>query len=484
MAIAVKFYTFSKKKNSTKQPTGGTTFNCNLKDNSGILKPIIELDTSNPSAYNYAYIAAYGRYYFVGEWVYYRGVWTSTLTVDVFATYRSDLLSSSQYVTRSASDSDSFIIDTKYPITTDIQTQNISVVGTDGHNRPFMTAANSPRHVMAVTNGSDQTSGNPRKINGATYYCMTPGESEMLISYLLSEPTYMTLDPTEISNNMAKTISNPLQYIGDSYMLAFTPPITMSQAMLYAGWWLVDLDHGYTYLPREAAYQKWKIWESTQITIPSHPQTQQVGIFVNASRYTTVLLFAGIFGVIPIDSTLCAKYQNMKLEVYADFKGKCELDILFYDSDASAYFLWSRHYAESSVPINMTQLNSNMGKAVEGLMTNGLSTLNSINSLNPIGMVQGMNGIIDSAKMLNASPMGQAIAGSSAYLLDDFFIQVEHNIITETSPNILGSPLCKNKVLSTLSGYCECLNPFLDIAAYSSEYAELISGMTSGFYIE
>ena len=174
----------------------------------------------------------------------------------------------------------------------------------------------------------------------------------------------------------------------------------------------------------------------------------------------------------------------MKLEVYADFKGKCELDILFYDSDASAYFLWSRHYAESSVPINMTQLNSNMGKAVEGLMTNGLSTLNSINSLNPIGMVQGMNGIIDSAKMLNASPMGQAIAGSSAYLLDDFFIQVEHNIITETSPNILGSPLCKNKVLSTLSGYCECLNPFLDIAAYSSEYAELISGMTSGFYIE
>ena len=70
--MQVNLYTFSKRENSTKQPTASTAtaFTCVLKDASGVLAPTIKLDPTigNPRSYNYAYIADFGRYYYVRDW--------------------------------------------------------------------------------------------------------------------------------------------------------------------------------------------------------------------------------------------------------------------------------------------------------------------------------------------------------------------------------------------------------------------------------
>ena len=92
------------------------------KDNSTITHPVIDLAivSGDPASlgYNYAYIAAYNRYYFVTEWTYALGIWTCRLSVDVLASYKTAIGALSKYVTRSASQYDLDVQDSMYPAKT------------------------------------------------------------------------------------------------------------------------------------------------------------------------------------------------------------------------------------------------------------------------------------------------------------------------------------------------------------------------------
>ena len=60
MSFTATFYTFSKRINSTKQPTGGSEYSIELKAGSSAINPTIRLDvgqSGNPTGYNYCYIA-------------------------------------------------------------------------------------------------------------------------------------------------------------------------------------------------------------------------------------------------------------------------------------------------------------------------------------------------------------------------------------------------------------------------------------------
>ena len=63
--MQIKYWTdFSKRKNSTKQPTGGTTATVTLKEPCGIASPSF-VSAAIPESVKY--IQAWGRYYFVSE---------------------------------------------------------------------------------------------------------------------------------------------------------------------------------------------------------------------------------------------------------------------------------------------------------------------------------------------------------------------------------------------------------------------------------
>ena len=68
MSFSATFYTFQKRINSTKQPTGGSSYNIILKEGCSVNHPTIALDlglASSPAALNYCYITEFGRYYWV-----------------------------------------------------------------------------------------------------------------------------------------------------------------------------------------------------------------------------------------------------------------------------------------------------------------------------------------------------------------------------------------------------------------------------------
>lgn len=88
---------FSKRKNSTKQPTGGTEIDVTLKQGTSLEAPTFILSTSN--AFDIVYVSAFGHYYFVSDVTY---VHTNTFEVncvqDVLATYKSAIGATSAFI--------------------------------------------------------------------------------------------------------------------------------------------------------------------------------------------------------------------------------------------------------------------------------------------------------------------------------------------------------------------------------------------------
>lgn len=70
--------------------TGTSVNNVRLLPGQDVTTPSIECDFSSRPTYNYVYISALGRYYFIDRWTYGGGqIWTMTLTADTLMTFTS-----------------------------------------------------------------------------------------------------------------------------------------------------------------------------------------------------------------------------------------------------------------------------------------------------------------------------------------------------------------------------------------------------------
>lgn len=90
--ISIDFYTFSKRKNSTKKPTGTPhTVNVTFKESTDLEKPTVEVVDATIGSYNYAYIGYTGRYYFVSAK---RSIAKDTFEIDLIEDYLASAIDS------------------------------------------------------------------------------------------------------------------------------------------------------------------------------------------------------------------------------------------------------------------------------------------------------------------------------------------------------------------------------------------------------
>ena len=91
MALTAKFYNFTKRKNSTKQPSGvSTDFNVTLKGGSSFLTPILMLHINSRPTFNYLQFE--DRYYYITDIVSVRNdLWEIHCTVDALATHKTEI---------------------------------------------------------------------------------------------------------------------------------------------------------------------------------------------------------------------------------------------------------------------------------------------------------------------------------------------------------------------------------------------------------
>ena len=116
MSVQADFYKFSKRKNSTKQPTGtGTTINVDLKSGTSLLAPTLLLNNSGKPDFNYC--SFMGMYYFIKDIVSVRNdLWELYLVVDPLATAKADIIASTQYVSYSSQAGNAWLADVRIPV--------------------------------------------------------------------------------------------------------------------------------------------------------------------------------------------------------------------------------------------------------------------------------------------------------------------------------------------------------------------------------
>lgn len=83
--------------NSEKNKLGKSLSNLNvfsgsLKDETSVTSPVIMMEVENPTAFNYAYIPEFGRYYFIDDMSAVRtGLWKISMKVDVLESFKNDI---------------------------------------------------------------------------------------------------------------------------------------------------------------------------------------------------------------------------------------------------------------------------------------------------------------------------------------------------------------------------------------------------------
>lgn len=228
------FYQFAKRTNSTKRPSGGQGFGIDLKAPCNIIDPEIKIATqSDPTGFNYCFLPAFSRYYWVKNWTYSDGLWNASLTVDTLASYRDQIGSATEYVVRSSAKYDGTISDGLYPATAKVQSVTTSFQG------GFAETISGGFFIIGFIAKAANS------IGAITYVVMTPGNAKKLSAKLLTDVSYLSIDNSEISDNLTKVLFNPYQYIVSCNYFPFDIAELTAHLPLVAkidvGWWSVDV---------------------------------------------------------------------------------------------------------------------------------------------------------------------------------------------------------------------------------------------------
>lgn len=481
MSITATFYSFSKRKNSTKTPSGGTSYGITIKEPCTITAPRIVLDRGNPATLNYCYIPSFDRYYFITDWTSDHGFWVATCAVDVLASWRDPILNSTQYVARSASKKDTYIVNAEYPLTKDVDVTNIELL--DGMDPfPFKGVT----YVLAVANNDSIG-----KVNGIQYLGMTSAQISNVMGSILNDSNTFGFGSGEaaygLTGAVARALIDPLQYIGESYILPFEiTDQTTTINNFRVGFW--PLTHpGGTLKAITPNFQGNAIFQiEKDITLIPHPQALTHGRYLNSYPYTEYVLNTGCFGVVRINVDDVIKSYSpgntgltVTVQVKCDMYGKALLTIF---TDDSQRVILARQFADVAVPFSLTQSKNNiLSWAGEMVGTGAAIAGGSV----PLGSITGVINGID-----NAFPKTE-IKGQNHSMLANY----EHWYLTSSykrtvaadqiTTNLTGDPLCEVVKLSTLTGFCQVAGDiWLECTCTENEDSQIKQLLTSGFFIE
>lgn len=420
---------------------------------------------------NYLHIPAFGRYYWITDMSYNMGEWEIRCRCDVLATYKTQIGSSSQYVLRSASAFDTYVMDTLYP------TRSLPTVT---HKTGSTVFDGVGTYIMGVIG---RASGGSSIAKGLTYYALTPAQMQLFVNWIND---WNTLDDfaTNFMGAVQATLDSfagQLLQIFDYIRTVFWVPISYTSIIGGGSAGPIVLG-GYTSPNTITAYPATNMNVHFSganpvcaFYLPAHSQAATEGYYLNAAPFLQHVLDCPYIGEIQVPSMLTA---GNAIVVNADISvidGSAEFYV-FGEIDGTQYAI-SRINAQIGVPIPLSTVKSNVigtAGAIAGTVASAVTG-------NFLGAAAGIADAVSAA-----IPTPKNIGGLSGYHtqnLDSELVTTEWSIVN-TDNTSHGRPLCQVKTISTLSGYVLCENAEIAIPGTAEESEEVMSYMNGGFYYE
>ncbi len=480
--MQVKFYTFSKRPNSTKQPAANSeviTFSdVELKNECSFLNPTLRIkdkpsgSTFVPTMYNYAYIALWTRYYFVNDWRYINGAWEVDLTLDVLASYKTAIGNTSAYIVRSASHYNGNIIDSFYPASTvkSISKQSVS-------SEIYHSSLPSGCYIVGVINNATSN----LNVGAINYYALSATSFSSLLQYIFSGSIYQSSNITEVSEGFFKSLFDPFQYIVSCMWFPFaTSSFGTTSETIKIGYW----DTGITGTRVQYIVKQMNIKSDSAIS--QHPLAATRGNYLNYSPYTTLTLFYPPFGEIPIDTTF-NQYGNSTYlwgKMFVDsITGQADLYVTLTDGNdsdhgADPYRYMTLRSAQIGVPIQLAQI---MQSTIGRLINTGANLASSLLNIE----IDGLFGtILNGVQSALAKVATSGANGSFIEIIEPPYLICEYASLAPENNAEYGRPLCDTRTINTLSGYVKCGEDDHDFAGTDYERKTINQFLKNGFFYE
>lgn len=479
---SVSFGSFSKRRNSTKQPTNELSDqrDCKLKQTTSYDNPTFIITGDD---FNYNYCSWNGRYYFITDIrSMHNGLTEIDATIDVLATYKTEILNTTAYVVYD-SVANTELVDNRLPMKTTKSIQTDSVLS------PFHFDANdSGCYILSLT-GSHGSTG---------IYKVTEGELSDLIDdlqYILDDifsvynnppqqPTYTNNVPDNIKiaanyfiedlewrlDCLRKPITqifgsgNIPENIRECKFIPFNVGVTAAPNQVYLGTF-------------ETQQQLSKLITTTIQRTATVNIPWQANDYRRRSPYTEIYLFLPYIGMVRLSSENLIGQSSISIEYGLSIRDGGLSVIVSSGGEIIGQYAGN---VSVSVPVGFSNIST--GKTLQSILQ-GTAAL-ATKKLGLIGM-----SALDFAESLtpNYTCIG-GLDGLAPLALNQNIVcyTVFHDTIVSPNQNlqVIGSPSMCSKSLSTLTGFVQCIDAHVEAAAMSSELEEIDNFLNSGFFIE
>ena len=497
--IAINLYIFTKHENSTARPAGnGTAFQCKVKSPSSLETPRVELSTAYPGNFNYAYISAWNRYYFITDCRYEEGLWVLQLKVDVLATYKTEIGAASLYVLRSSAAFDGNIRDTYYPI----KANNTKHHGyqfnriVDGHETSIPGDYSSG--VIVLNTSGIGTAG------VSTLWQMLPAAFANLVSLL-----YTSIDVFQVSDFVQKIVQtfggNPQSLINSAMWFPFPFDVEDVRAVTIGSWEAVNYSNIVGWKDINGNVQEEQdsthnipVYEvlvyggiindpvlllpDVTFTLDKHPLAATRGNYLNLSPYTMYTLGLPGCGVVNLDTTKLQGVTGITIRRYMDaFTGQLFVKVLADGTDQVLAYM----NGQIGIPIqlrgsnNSNSLVGGVGAAIAGIAgavsTGGASAI--------AGAVAA--GVGTALEIMGGTPTSSSMGAGFASITDErIWLDTIHYDITDADNTHNGRPLMQTRTISSIPGFIMVQKGDVPIAGTEEEQPQIRAYLEGGFYYE
>lgn len=488
MAITVKLYTFTKRENSTKQPTGsGTDYSCIMIDDTSLMNPTFKLSiASNPIGKNYAYVSDFNRYYFITDIRTYQNFWYISCTCDVLASFKTEIGSGSHYVLRAASAYDEYISDSFYGAKVKEEAVKLPQSG-------VLYWGTDHSYVLGIVGFSGDIN---HQTGSVVYYQFDSTMLYQFIKYLIQDlGTYCDIQTSPYTDRgVQEALINPIQYIVSCIALPIGFPASYTQATTiqfgYYGWTVPSLGKVRAVTLGET------MTETDTITLPKHPQAATRGKFMNGAPYSYYQFHLGPFGDIPLDPADYIDAVHLRYSLTYDICQGTGRLVVGPAITGNTNIINISYCGSAKVGADVM-----LAQAITNPLEAQLSWENGLTSVMATGLGSG---IPSASNLLNAQNVlretyvdaiknkfpichGKGVPGSYLNFVDsDYgcFLLYKYFTIVDENLAEIGRPLCQTKQINTLSGFILCQLADCAISGTQEEAQKINAYMNTGFFYE
>lgn len=534
MAHTIYVGKIAKRKNSTLQPSLTTTFNVLLKSPTSLHSPTF---TISAASFDYNYIKWGDRYYFVTDVVSKNNnLWEVSAICDVLATYKADIIASTQYVCYSSHNSSTWLADLRIPllqstdtnvktaltgILSSIGTYVLTVVGKNGCSIYYTQneadldalladistwendAINAANSVISTVSPSYHRGAYQQvQVGSDVEHGLQEGFQSLcdcLTSALeaVGETMASVQDAANVVLSTVENASVEIGAVGNAYANApscirscIWVPFDYARANAGSGTSPIYLGNFPTQVNMSSTNAK-PVTDTVSIDIPWHYSDWRRSVCED------VYLYLPLVGMVQLSADSLTHRSSLTIDwsvTYTDgaiaYKVKSGSEVIgaFGGQCAAQYPLGINQQASAGEVINA--IAQGLEKTVGGLVESTISPISAggaVAGLAINGVIAGYN-VENVKKSSHVSCVGGNGGGAGIGLGREiccFTVAHAPCVNPADMRDTMGLPTMQAMSLSTLMGYCQCANAHVAATgAESQELDEIDTYLNSGFYIE